>query len=255
MDESKIRQIFQSELKNYSTQNMYSSSRIPVHIHNGIDSVKISESDLIRSNKFITSLVTTLVTGGTEIDTLTSIPNINRVTFMGFAADNASGSATKRVIINGQAEIGQCYFTDSTHTIPDTQNIIQMSNFMYVNSTDLTKNRVGSTGEVFCAATDEYSSVTTTANLIVGATSAVLSSVWGGTSGIRPTIFSNGDVRNVTFTNGSTSISWVIGISSSATTIITALLLVTILSYNGQNIILTTTIISGWKLQGNIILT
>lgn len=66
-------------------------------------------------------------------------------------------------------------------------------------------------------------SLTTTASLANGATSATLIAAWTHPTGYSPTNFSNGDQRNVLYTNGSTAISWSDGLSSAATTAITSL--------------------------------
>jgi hypothetical protein len=50
----------------------------------------------------------------------------------------------------------------------------------------------------------------------IAATSATLSSAWTGTTLTRIAMFTNGDVRLVNFTNGSTAISWSTGLSAAA---------------------------------------
>lgn len=60
--------------------------------------------------------------------------------------------------------------------------------------------------------------LTTTASLSAGATSATLTSAWGYHTTTATVTFSNGDVRNVNFTRGSTSITWTGELSSTATT-------------------------------------
>lgn len=62
---------------------------------------------------------------------------------------------------------------------------------------------------------------TFTAVLSEGDTSATLSSAWGLSTGTWRIIFSNGDERNVTLTNGSAAVSWTEGLSDSATATIT----------------------------------
>lgn len=49
-------------------------------------------------------------------------------------------------------------------------------------------------------------------NLAIGATTATLLSAWTGTSGAYLTSFSDGETKTVTFTNGSTAISWAGGL-------------------------------------------
>jgi hypothetical protein len=61
---------------------------------------------------------------------------------------------------------------------------------------------------------DDY---TTTATMALGATSATLTAAWTLATGYQLTDFSNGDQRSVLFTNGSTAISWAVGLSDTAT--------------------------------------
>lgn len=51
-----------------------------------------------------------------------------------------------------------------------------------------------------------------TATLAIGATTATLQTAWAGTSGAFLTSFSDGETKTVTYTNGSTSISWTGGL-------------------------------------------
>src|SRR4051812_34581689 len=61
-------------------------------------------------------------------------------------------------------------------------------------------------------------SLTSTATFASGATSGTLTASWLYHTVQVYVTFSNGDVRNVQFTSGSTSISWTGGLSSTATT-------------------------------------
>lgn len=65
-------------------------------------------------------------------------------------------------------------------------------------------------------------SLTTTATLALGAVTATLTASWTYPTGNQQVNFSNGDQRSVLFTNGSTAISWVGGLSSTATTAISS---------------------------------
>lgn len=63
-------------------------------------------------------------------------------------------------------------------------------------------------------------SYTTTATISSAATSATLTASWSLPTGYQLTNFSNSNQRNVLFTNGSTAISWAVGLTASATTAI-----------------------------------
>lgn len=63
--------------------------------------------------------------------------------------------------------------------------------------------------------------LTLTGALSIGATSATLNASWTFTTGVEQVTFSNGNIRAVTFTHGSASISWTGGLTAVATTSIT----------------------------------
>lgn len=54
---------------------------------------------------------------------------------------------------------------------------------------------------------------TTTAAIAAGATSATLSTAWTGTTGALTSYFSDGSSKSITYTNGSTAISWTGGLT------------------------------------------
>lgn len=62
-----------------------------------------------------------------------------------------------------------------------------------------------------------FGPLTFTAGLASGATSGTLSSNWTGLTGPQNVFFSNGNVRNVTLTNGATTATWTTGLTSTAT--------------------------------------
>lgn len=179
-----IRSIVQDELQKNATKNQYGVSKIASHIHDGIGSQRIFQKDIIPNTKSSAFLFTTLTSGGTEIDSINNVPNLTSISFMGFAANNATGgSATKRAIINGHAEIGTCSLTNGTNNYIPTSgiSILQMSNSMYIDSTDLTKNRVAATNGnvvngnytgIFCYVIDDTNTVLV--NTVISYTNSIL---------------------------------------------------------------------------------
>ncbi len=75
---------------------------------------------------------------------------------------------------------------------------------------------VGITGNSFKLA-EAFGNFTFTGSVSGGATSATLSVVWAAATGTYYILFSNGDFRQVTLTNGSAAVSWTGGLSSGAT--------------------------------------
>lgn len=66
-------------------------------------------------------------------------------------------------------------------------------------------------------------SLTTTATMVTGATSATLTAAWTSISCQQLVVFSNSNQRTVYFTQGSTTITWQTGLTASATTAITTI--------------------------------
>ncbi len=140
----------------------YNVAQVPTHSHNGIDSVAITESVVTTGNKNLSGLI--FDTSETITVTGLNLNNMKRIVLHGFAANNKSAPATKRAIINGEIQFGRCYSLggSGTGTITVDTNapgtpFIQISNAMYVDSTDLTKNRVSTTGFAFVSVSDDTS--------------------------------------------------------------------------------------------------
>lgn len=165
---AKLQPLVQNEARQQATNvykelgTRYNVASVPTHLHNGIDSVPISESDVIPGNKTLSGLLFDT----SETITLVGLntANIRRIVYLAFAANNKTLPATKRAIINGEVQFGRCYsFSgNGTGTIAvETSRVgtpfVQICNAMYVDSTDLTKNRVH-IGAALAEATDDSGS-------------------------------------------------------------------------------------------------
>lgn len=121
------------------------------HIHNGVDAPKINQDNL--ENGTATNSV--IVMNENETFQLRNVKGISRLTFHGFAANNADGSAaTQRVLINGTVVFGVCSrFTGAGNEIrPDGSSnetpFTQGCSYMYtLNQVDTI--RVGATSDAF----------------------------------------------------------------------------------------------------------
>ena len=137
----------QQGIKDYMDSSQYGVTKIPSHLHNGVDTSRISQKDIISSDIHFAFYIEDV----SEDFTINNVPKyITELNFSGFAANNKVGAATKRAIINGKVFFGKAYtYTGSGTAISmsSTPNVsysfIQSGNSMYVDSTDLTKNRVG----------------------------------------------------------------------------------------------------------------
>lgn len=138
-----IRQIAQEVYDKEGTK--YGVAQVPNHTHTGIDTNRINYKDIIQGNKYIS-----LLTQDTSEEVVIGgVFNPSRIVFQGFAANNADGSpATKRTLINGEINFGNCLgFTDLTppYTVSTSgpgKPFTQSCNSIYVDSSDLTKTRV-----------------------------------------------------------------------------------------------------------------
>ncbi len=152
----------QAELVYEKKGTKYNVADVPTHSHNGIDSVQLNYKNIIQGNKYITLLVEDVV----EDVTIGGIFNPTRISFYGFAANNADGTpATKRAVISGEINFGRCFsVSDLTPPIVVTAigqavPFVQSGNSMYIDTTDLTKTRVGASGVNFIYAVDDSASV------------------------------------------------------------------------------------------------
>lgn len=137
LTEQQVRDIVKNEMeKNYrSGQPM-----IAPHAHTGNDNLRVNEKDLTHNIKF--NAFATFSDGGDTLK-INVVSNPSRVLFYGFARNPSSGSATKRIVINGRAELGKCFtaesFIDSTtNTVTNanltSSNVIYASNAMSIDS-------------------------------------------------------------------------------------------------------------------------
>ena len=129
MEEEQVRRIIREELAKNTYLN--GAPLVPPHKHDGVSNLKVNEDDLIGGKKF---MFFGTATNGPF--TFNSISGPSRLTFYGFAANNASGPATQRAIINGTAEFGDCVNATSVEpTVFQPQNNLQVCNSMYINET------------------------------------------------------------------------------------------------------------------------
>ncbi len=123
---------------------------IPVHTHNGIDTPMIPEDNVFPTNKLAGLLQLSNPTGLPDSDSFTfkNVNNITRISFHGYAANNASAPATQRASITGEVIFGRCFYMNgvgpsiSLDTNGPGIPFVQSSSSMFVDETDLTTNTV-----------------------------------------------------------------------------------------------------------------
>lgn len=167
MDEEKVKEIVRQMLAEKSTADSFAAYEVPNHIHNGLDSSRVSQADIVTGLKYSTLLTE----DESETFYLRGVFNATRLVFQGFAANNADGSpASHRALLNGEVNFGsgfQFSGTGSTITIDGTgQSVpfVQSSNGVYLDGTagspsDPTRTRVSASTDNFAYAEDNTSAV------------------------------------------------------------------------------------------------
>lgn len=151
----------------------YGVPKTPYHTHNGIDSALINENNILLGDKLNTQLFASNPTGDPDSETLVlrNVPNVSRISFHGFAANNASGPASQRAVITGEIIFGRCYtFTGTGPNIFVTTNtpgepFRQACDFMFTDTADIENTRVG-TAPVLAFALNSSASPVATMTLL-----------------------------------------------------------------------------------------
>lgn len=208
---SKIQSLVKNEARKAAEEvyaekgTQFDVATVPVHIHNGVDAPSLDESSIIPGTKLITGLFSDT----SETVTLWGLFNPKRISVFGFAANNAITSAT----LDGNLPIGNVSFTggfaggETSGTLTSSwtgSTGLYQATFSSSEVRHLTFTH-GSTHVTFDIA---LGSAATATVHVDGAIEATLSSAWAGDSADHPVTFSNGNTREVVFTNGSTDILW-----------------------------------------------
>ncbi len=179
--------------------SQYTVSPIPSHIHNGIDTNKIPPTSVTN----FTALPANNVTPTVIVSPFNGVISSNNISagnspygiiyptpiVVGFGA--GGGSPNYSIFNGGTALNGSmvAFFNESTRF-----------------------------GQLWIALENPgIEQWTLTGTVAMGATTATLTTNWLRVNGVYPVLFSNKITKQVTFTNGSTAISWTGGLTSSAT--------------------------------------
>src|SRR6266481_940853 len=134
-DENRINQLIQAQLKKGSGQNRFRLVDIPRHTHDGIDSIQVSQADIIpniRASGSITFATSTEYRLGITF-------NPTSVWFYGNAVHRTAGTIDIRAHVVGNAQLGPTYnfqaqTTTSVQIGGDVQNSIQSSTMFLIDS-------------------------------------------------------------------------------------------------------------------------
>jgi hypothetical protein len=181
MDEQKINNLITQGIETYMRNKQYTYSKIQAHEHNGTDTVRINENDLIPSDSFLAPIV--LGSAGNEIFTIAGIPNLSLITLYGVATNGAYGGGpyAEKATITGEARIGKVYKMTTLNGSGDTltatngsiANFYQACNSMYVNTSDSTKMFTGASSSNIAILTSDGTTVAASITIIAITDSSV----------------------------------------------------------------------------------
>ena len=127
----------------------FNFSKIPNHLHNGTDTNKIEEINLIKGKQYYVFLIENV----SEIFTVSGIPDLTSINFTGIAYDSSASPATKKASLNGYAIYGLNYTLTGSGVTFDTQkdatSVIdnQGTSAIYIDTSSLTKTTVSTSGQ------------------------------------------------------------------------------------------------------------
>lgn len=194
MTPDQVQQMIQQAIQAYAQQQQYGVAQVPFHDHNGINSPTVKSP--------ITSYMGQISIGG------------------GPGPIFPKGWTCKETAFGQYTITHNLGYQDNNYTI-FASSVDTVANYIITNATSPNYEN-----EFIIQWAQLYNPfVSLTGSVSAGATSATLSSTWPGPTGGYLVNFSNGDIRLVTLTNGATTATWTPGISSAATSTISASLL------------------------------
>ena len=173
MEKEEIKQIAKQVFSEMMASSQYKTADTTFHTHNGIDSPRINQENVVNNNKYVAIAV-----ASSGLVTFNSISNPSALLFYGFAANNAGGgAATLKAMCTGNAQLGVCYSANNssattTVTInPSSQSsFIQTSCAIYIDTTSLANTRVAASGTGSDPLTDRFIYVTDGSTVVAEAT-------------------------------------------------------------------------------------
>lgn len=134
MDENKIRNIVNQEIHSYMDRKQFSVSKIPSHTHNGTDTVRIKQTDVVQSPKYVTELIENV----SETFTITNIPNLSSLTFSAIAYDTSVSPHKIKASSWGEAVFGQCLSFSGSGTVISVSNALPIPGVHFIQTSTST---------------------------------------------------------------------------------------------------------------------
>lgn len=125
-----IKDIANKAIKAEQKRAKYGLSNLGLHTHNGTDSPRINESDLVRNIKIYAQIAADSSPPNPATLTIPNVPNLNSIKFYGYAV-----KTDERATINGEAQFGRNYLYNGTTfvSLSSGSPILQSSNYFYSN--------------------------------------------------------------------------------------------------------------------------
>lgn len=161
-------QKIQQGIETYMRNKQFNYSKIQSHEHNGVDTIRINEKDLINSDMYSLGLLSWNDGSGNDTFYIENPPYFKSITFYGIASDGidtATGSLvgavhTAKCITTGEVQLGNLF--EMVQKTFDTfgpgnalgETFYQTYNSIYITLNDLTKTFVTSGRDAFAIAFD-----------------------------------------------------------------------------------------------------
>ena len=178
MQEDQVRQIAQEVYNQNNFGSQFTVSSTSFHTHNGTDSQRIKQNDVINGTLSMVN-ATTLAS---EVLIINLVQNINVLTLHGIAANGLGQKAS----ITGTAQLGKCYiynWAGDVTTIPVTkgkyQSYLQSCSSTYLDASDIANVRVSATGTNIVPNTDYIAYVLDNTGTVVASMQII---EWTGSS-------------------------------------------------------------------------
>lgn len=219
--------------KHRDSQSQYRGSSIQKHTHNNLDSPPVNYSDLKNVRNYLASNSITL--NQANVGLLHTVPFV-LVKDPGIQSVIIVHSVTARLSYGSNQYTGsnniEIRYKDGSGTkvtvdIPFA--FVNSSSSAWAHAPAVTAEFTpaagggGVNGQIVAVMPTSNitliggSNLTTTSSISLGATSATLTGNWTSPSGKGPVQFSDGEIRQVTFTNGSAAISWTPALTGNVT--------------------------------------
>jgi len=172
-DEEEIKRIAQNVYNQNQISDKFSVSQTAFHRHNGTDSPKVKQGDIIPG----TTSAVHLGSNATEVFTLDTTQNITLIALKGVATNGLG----QKALLNGNAQLGNCFMYgvgalvgSNVRTIGTYEPFLQVCNAAYIDTlvdisdplNPVTNNRVMAKGSYIVYVLDDTAALVASMQII-----------------------------------------------------------------------------------------